>query len=69
MWAQKRLELVEGELISKTGKKRPHSIALKYARMALELLFGWHFVETASPIDVAPADNPTNEPEPDLIVW
>src|SRR5947209_7069527 len=30
--------------------------------------FGERFVHPESPIDVAPEDNPTNEPEPDLIV-
>jgi Uma2 family endonuclease len=31
-------------------------------------IFGWSFVNAAAPIDVAPEDNPTNEPVPDLIV-
>jgi Uma2 family endonuclease len=65
---QQRLELVEGELISKMPKYRPHSIALKYARLALELLFGVQYVETGNPIDVSPEDNPTSEPEPDILV-
>lgn len=29
---------------------------------------GAHFINSTAPIDVAPEDNPTNEPEPDLIV-
>ena len=31
-------------------------------------IFGFRFVNQEVPIDVAPEDNPTNEPEPDLIV-
>ena len=69
VWNQpQRLELVEGELIDKMGKNRPHTIALTYLRRALELLFGWEYVDTETTIDVAPEDNPTSEPEPDLIV-
>jgi len=31
-------------------------------------VFGGRFVNSEAPIDVAPEDNPTNEPQPDLIV-
>jgi len=31
-------------------------------------VFGIRFVNSEAPIDVAPEDNPTNQPEPDLIV-
>lgn len=65
---QERLELVEGELISKMGKKRPHVNSLTLVRGWLEQVFGLRFVNSEAPIDVAPEDNPTNEPEPDLIV-
>jgi Uma2 family endonuclease len=63
-----RLELVNGELISKMGKKRPHVIALNLLRGWLETTFGLVFVNSEAPIDVSPEDNPTNEPEPDIIV-
>jgi Uma2 family endonuclease len=65
---QERLELVEGELISKMGKKRPHVSSLTLVRGWLEQVFGLRFVNSEAPIDVAPEDNPTNEPESDLIV-
>ncbi len=65
---QQRLELVEGELISKMGKKRPHVNALTMLQRRLAQVLGWEFVNAEAPIDVAPEDNPTNEPEPDLIV-
>jgi Uma2 family endonuclease len=68
LWEQQRLELVEGELISKMPKNRPHSNALAIMVHWLVQVFGWQFVSQEVPIDVAPEDNPTNEPEPDAIV-
>jgi Uma2 family endonuclease len=65
---QQRLELVEGELIDKRGKKRPHTIALTFLREALGLLFGGRYINTETTIDVASQDNPSSEPQPDLIV-
>lgn len=63
-----RLELVEGELISKMGKKGPHVSALILLQAWLVQVFGVRFVRPEAPIDVAPEDNPTSEPEPDLAV-
>ncbi len=63
-----RLELVEGELIDKTGKKRPHSNAARSIFVWLLQVFRFEFVLTGEPIDVAAADNPINEPEPDIVV-
>src|SRR5271166_5375791 len=68
LWDRERLELVHGELISKMGKKRPHVNALVAVQACLVRTFGEQFVNPEAPIDVAPEDNPTNEPEPDLIV-
>jgi len=68
IWAQQHLELIEGELISKLGKKRPHANAIAVVHAWLLRVFGEKFVNQEAPIDVAPEDNPTNEPEPDLIV-
>jgi Uma2 family endonuclease len=68
LWDQQRLELVHGELISKMGKKRPHVNALVAVQAWLVRTFGAKFVNPEAPIDVAPEDNPTNEPEPDLVV-
>jgi Uma2 family endonuclease len=68
LWDQQRLELVHGELISKMGKKRPHVNALVAVQAWLVRSFGEQFVNPEAPIDVAPEDNPTNEPEPDLVV-
>ena len=63
-----RMELVNGELISKMGQKRPHVNALVLLHGWLAQIFGVRFVQLAAPIDVAPQDNPLNEPEPDIIV-
>jgi Uma2 family endonuclease len=68
IWEQQRLELVEGELISKMGKKRPHTNTLVLVQAWLIRVFGEQYVNPETPIDVAPGDNPINEPEPDLIV-
>jgi Uma2 family endonuclease len=65
--SQQRLELIEGDLIDK-GKGAPHSTALVLLHEWLSAFFGRRRVVPASPIDVAPEDNPTSEPEPDLIV-
>lgn len=65
---QQRLELVEGELINKMGKKRPHVNALGLMMGWLNNVFGSRFILQEAPIDVSPEDNPTNEPEPDAIV-
>jgi Uma2 family endonuclease len=68
IWEQQKIELVNGELISKMGKNRPHVYALVLLQGWLVSVFGLQFVSPESPIDVAPEDNSTNEPEPDLIV-
>jgi Uma2 family endonuclease len=69
LFDQELVELVDGELISRMGKKPRHSDA---ADLMHEWLFGVFglggFVRSESPIDVAPEDNPTNEPVPDLVV-
>lgn len=63
-----RLELIDGELIDKMGKKRPHTIVLTLVVSWLRRVFGEEFVNQEATVDVAPEDNPTNEPEPDAIV-
>ena len=65
---QQHLELVGGELIDKMGKSRPHVNALTLMHARLQSVFGARFVNPNAPIDVSPEDNPSNEPEPDIIV-
>jgi hypothetical protein len=63
-----RWELIEGELLRKLPKKRPHVQALAILTEWLISIFGGRFVNAGAPIDVAPEDNLTSEPAPDLIV-
>jgi len=63
-----RLELVEGELIDKMSKNQPHVISLTLLLGWLIQVFGLRRVIPEAPIDVAPEDIPSNEPQPDLIV-
>jgi Uma2 family endonuclease len=63
-----RLELIEGELINKMGKKPPHWNSVAILRKWLCRVFGEDFVLQEVPIDVSPEDNPSSEPEPDLSV-
>lgn len=62
------LELVNGELIDRMGKKPPHVYWQTLLQSWLLSVFGDEYVRFEAPIDVAPEDNPTSEPEPDLIV-
>ena len=66
---QQKYELIDGELISKMGKNRPHSVVLTLVMRWLVQVFGWDRVNQEAPIDVSPEDNATNEPEPDVIVF
>lgn len=65
---QRHLELVEGELIDKMGKNWPHVSSLVVLLTWLGGVLGPRLVIPEASIDVAPEDNPTSEPEPDLIV-
>lgn len=63
-----RLELIEGDLITRIPKKRAHMIAFVCLLEWLTSVFGTLFLNPEGPIDVAPEDNPTSEPEPDFAV-
>jgi Uma2 family endonuclease len=67
-WNQQHLELIDGEPISKLGKKRPHTVVLGVVLGWLHDTFGREYVDVETSIDVAPNDNPINEAEPDLTV-
>ena len=47
-----KLELIDGELISKMGKNRPHINALIFIQAWLIRVFGWEFINPETPIDV-----------------
>jgi Uma2 family endonuclease len=68
LFDQERVELIDGEPISKMGKKRPHVNAGTLLFGWLIQVFGIPLVNSETPIDVAPEDIPTNEPAPDMIV-
>jgi Uma2 family endonuclease len=68
LFDQQRIELVQGELIDKMGKNRPHVGVAALLHAWLRSIFGDRRVNAEAPIDVAPQDNPTNQPEPDIIV-
>ena len=62
-----RYELLDGELIEKM-KNRRHTITLRRVRQALLAFFAEEYLQSEAPIDVAPYENETNAPEPDLVV-
>ena len=62
------LELIDGELIDKMGKKRPHVLWQSRFHEWLFSIFGPGRVESEAPSDVAGEDNRINEPEADLKV-
>jgi Uma2 family endonuclease len=63
-----RWELVQGEIVSKMGINRPHSmIASSILAWLISEFSSRHVLPTCS-IDVAPEDNPTSEPEPDITI-
>jgi Uma2 family endonuclease len=58
IWEQEKLELINGELISKMGSKMPHVFFLNRMMQWLVEALGWGRVYQNAPIDVAPGDNP-----------
>ncbi len=64
----RRYELIEGALLDKMPPNPPHVYFLHMLASWLRSVFGELAVRTNSPIDVAPEDNPTSEPEPDICV-
>jgi Uma2 family endonuclease len=69
IWDQQKLELIDGELISRMEKNRAHVNALLTMTLWLIDAFGRDRVNPEALIDVAAADNPSNQPQPDLIVF
>jgi Uma2 family endonuclease len=63
----RRFELLDGELIDKMGQNPPHASAIQLLLEWLVTLYGAARVRVQLPIDVAPADRPRNEPEPDVV--
>ena len=61
-------ELIDGELIKKMGKNHPHIRTLILLMEWLRSVFPNRTVVQEIPIDVRPEDNPSSEPEPDVVV-
>ncbi len=68
LWEREKLELIEGDLISKMSKNRPHVTVMVFVLKWLASVFDAVYITPEAPIDVSPEDNPTNEPQPDLAV-
>jgi len=63
-----RYELVDGEILSKTGQKPPHAAVIGFLLRWLAGVFGAGFVRVQLTIEVGTADPDHNEPEPDVTV-
>jgi Uma2 family endonuclease len=68
LWEREKLELIEGDLISKVSKNRPHITVMVFVMKWLTTVFDALYITPEAPIDVSPEDNPTSEPQPDLAV-
>lgn len=63
-----RWELIQGEIISKMGTNRTHAMRAQRMNAWLMTVFPNDRILPSCSIDVAPEDNPTSEPEPDITV-
>ena len=63
-----RYELIDGEIISKMGQKRPHAIVILLVNAWLIKICRIEFIQSQLPIEVPGEDNTYNEPEPDILV-
>jgi Uma2 family endonuclease len=68
MWNTEKLELIEGDLIDRMSKNRPHVNTMMLVMEWLIGVFGIRQITPEAPVDVSPEDDPTNEPQPDLAV-
>jgi len=64
----RRFELIDGDLIDKTGQRPSHAASIQLILEWLCRIFGVRNVRSQLPMDVAAADRALNEPEPDFIV-
>ncbi len=63
------LELINGELIDRSRGKQPsHNYWKTLLQGWFIATFGAAFVRIEDSMDVSPEDNPTSEPEPDLVL-
>lgn len=62
-----RYELIEGDLIDKMGKNQPHIIWLTLIQTWFQALFPGQVLAEAT-LAVSPENDPSSEPQPDLMV-
>jgi len=63
-----RYELIEGELIDQMGKNRPHTIVCMLLMRWLGRAVSDERLQMEAVIDVSPEDQPTSEPQPDVVL-
>jgi Uma2 family endonuclease len=63
-----RYELIDGEIILKTGQGPTHSFILQMIAEWLVNCFGLHRVRTQLPITIPREEGANTQPEPDLVV-
>src|SRR4051794_8320536 len=63
-----RYELIDGEILTKTGQKPPHAAAIGLLLEWLAAVFGAACVRVQTMADAGGGDPDHNEPEPDLAV-
>ena len=68
MFAGQRFELIDGDLIDKTGQNPPHASAIQLCMVLLMKIFGAELVRVQLPMEAGPADRERSVPEPDLAV-
>ena len=68
VFAGRRFELIDGDLIDKMGQKPPHADAIESLLDLLFGVFGPRRVRVQAPLEVSAADQKFNFPEPDLSV-
>jgi Uma2 family endonuclease len=68
VFADRRFELLDGDLINKLGQSPPHADAIPLLLKLLARLFDLARVRVQAPMEVAPGDRTYNFPEPDLCI-
>ena len=63
-----RYELLEGDIVYKMPQKTAHRVCVSRAIGWLIGLAGADRIQSQARVDVRPEDNPTSEPEPDVIL-
>jgi len=63
-----RWELVRGEIINKMGTSKPHSRIATRIPFWISEAFSIDCMLSTCSINVAPEDNPTSDPEPDITI-